>query len=71
MITSLKMYPLLDGYRGSAPANIDALVQAVARFAHMCQSFGDRLVDAEINPLFVNDGEIPVRAGDGILILSE
>ncbi|RZO38142.1 MAG: CoA-binding protein [Rhodospirillaceae bacterium] len=71
MITSLKMYPLLDGYRGSAPADMDALVQAVARFAHMCQSFGDRLVDAEINPLFVNDGEIPVRAGDGILILSE
>ena len=71
MIASLKTFPLLNGYRGSAPADIDALVGIVARFAHMCEFFGDRLVEAEINPLFAGNGDVPIRAGDGVLILRE
>ena len=71
MIASLKMFPLLTGYRDSAPADIDALVEAIARFAHMCEVLGDRLTEAEINPLFVGAGDVPVRAGDAVLILKD
>lgn len=69
MIASLKMYPLLEGYRGDIGADIDALAETIARFAHMCEVLGDRLVEAEINPLFVGPGKVPPRAGDGVLIL--
>ncbi len=70
MLASLRMFPLLKGYRGSTAANIDGLVEIIARFAHMCGCLGSRLVEAEINPLFVDDKEILPRAGDGILIFS-
>ncbi|MGB0630874.1 MAG: acetate--CoA ligase family protein, partial [Alphaproteobacteria bacterium] len=71
MIASLRMFPLLGAYRGSAAADMDALIETVARFAYMCQVLGARLVEAEINPLFVGGGDDPIRAGDGVLILKE
>ena len=71
MIKSLKIYPLLQGYRGADGADIDALVESVARFANMCQTFGDRLTEAEINPLFVGGGDNPVCAADGVLMLAD
>ncbi|WP_157664795.1 hypothetical protein [Bordetella genomosp. 9] len=37
---------LLDGYRGSARADVAALEDAILRFAAMAQSLGDRLVEA-------------------------
>lgn len=67
----LKTWPLLEGYRGRERADVPALVGAVLAFAGMAQSLGDRLVEAEINPLFVKPLGQGVCAADAIAILRE
>ena len=70
MIHELKTWPLLDGYRGRPRADIDALVTAIAAFARMAVQLGGRLVEAEINPIFVLPAGQGVRAADGVAVLA-
>ena len=70
MVVSLKTWPLLDGYRGRTKADIEALVKAIVAFSEMVAAFGDRLLEAEINPLFVLEAGQGVKAADGIAVLA-
>jgi succinyl-CoA synthetase beta subunit len=70
MVGRLKMFPLLDGYRGRARADVDALVQAIVDFSWMAAQLGTRLTEAEINPLFVLPHGQGVRAADGVAVLT-
>jgi acyl-CoA synthetase (NDP forming) len=70
MIHELKTWPLLDGYRGRPRADIDALVTAIVAFARMAVRLGGRIVEAEINPIFVLPVGQGVRAADGIAVLA-
>lgn len=54
---------------GRDRADVPALVDAVLAFARMAQALGDRLVEAEINPLFVRPLGQGVRAADAIAII--
>lgn len=65
----LKTWPLLDGYRGRERADVPALIEAVLAFACMAQALQDRLIEAEINPLFVKRMGQGVCAADGIAVL--
>jgi acyl-CoA synthetase (NDP forming) len=69
MVHELKTWPLLDGYRGRPRADVDALVSAVVAFSEMAAQLGSRLVEAEINPLFVLPGGEGIRAADGVVVL--
>jgi acyl-CoA synthetase (NDP forming) len=69
MVRELKGFPLLDGYRGRPVCDIEALIEAMLAFARMADALGERLVEAEINPLFVLPQGQGVRAADGLLIL--
>ena len=69
MAQSLKCWPLLNGYRGSPMADVNALVNAIVAFSNMAAQLGDRLVEAEINPLFVLPEGQGVRAADGVASL--
>lgn len=71
MLSKLKISMILEGYRGGARRDIAALTQAVLAFAAMCEALGDRLMEAEINPLFVLPEGEGVRAGDAVAVLSE
>lgn len=64
-ITELRGYPLLTGFRGSKPADIDRIVDTVMRVAAVAESLGDRIEAVEINPLLV-DGE-RVEALDALI----
>jgi acyl-CoA synthetase (NDP forming) len=55
MIDSLAIRPLLDGYRGSAPADIAELARIVSVVSHTVTRRGD-VTEMEINPL-IWDGE--------------
>jgi hypothetical protein len=68
MARELISWPLLDGFRGAPKADVDALIDAIVAFSRMTAHLGDRLVEAEINPLFV----LPAGqcAADGLLVLS-
>jgi acyl-CoA synthetase (NDP forming) len=69
MLEGLKVRRLLDGFRGQPRADIPALLQAVEAFARLAQDLRDRLVEAEINPLFVLPEGHGVQAADGLVIL--
>jgi hypothetical protein len=69
MIGELKSAPLLNGFRGRPKADIGALAAAVLAIADMAASLGDRLGEAEINPLFVLPEGKGVRAADGVVVL--
>jgi hypothetical protein len=64
---SLKTWRLLDGYRGKPKADVPALASAIAAFSRMVAQLGDRLVEAEINPVFVLPDGHGVRAADGVV----
>lgn len=65
-LRKLKMWPLLDGYRGRAKADVAALVHAIRCFANMAQCLDPHLLEAEINPIFVFNEGGGVKAADGI-----
>ncbi|SDC98558.1 CoA binding domain-containing protein [Cupriavidus sp. YR651] len=71
MIRDLKTWPLLDGYRGRPKADVEALADAIVAFSVMTASVGTRLVEAEINPVFVLPAGQGVRAADGVVVIGE
>jgi acyl-CoA synthetase (NDP forming) len=70
MARELKTWPLLDGFRGRPGADVRALLDAVVAFSCMAAQLGDRLVEAEINPLLVLPQGHGVRAADGVVVLA-
>jgi acetate---CoA ligase (ADP-forming) len=70
MAKDLKTWPLLDGFRGRPKADVEALVDAIVAFSRMAAQLGERLVEAEINPVFVLPQGQGVRAADGVVVLA-
>jgi hypothetical protein len=70
MAQDLKTWPLLDGFRGRPKADVNALVDAIVAFSGMAAQLGDRLLEAEINPVFVRAQGQGVSAADGVLVLA-
>ncbi len=52
MIESLKIYPLLEGYRGAPPKNIDKLIQVLIRLSYLAADYPE-ITELDINPLLV------------------
>ncbi len=50
-VDQLACRPLLDGVRGSEAADVDALIDAVARLTVIATILGDSLAELDINPL--------------------
>ncbi len=70
MVRELKTWPLLDGYRGRPKADVEALVSAIVAFSQMTAQLGERLIEAEINPVFVLAEGQGVKAADGVVVLA-
>jgi len=70
MARSLKTWPLLNGYRGRPVADVEALAQTIVAFSRMAAQLGERLLEAEINPVFVLPQGQGVRAADGVVVLA-
>jgi acetate---CoA ligase (ADP-forming) len=71
MLAQLKSRVLLEGFHGRAPADVQALYQAISQFAGLAQALGERLLEAEINPLFVLPAGQGVVAADGLVVLTK
>lgn len=52
MLTQLKSYPLLTGYRGRPPGDIEALKDTILRFSALIEDFPE-IETIEMNPLMV------------------
>ncbi|MBN2639437.1 MAG: GNAT family N-acetyltransferase [Bacteroidales bacterium] len=57
MIQSLKIYPLLEGYRGSPPKNIDKLIEVLIRLSYLAADYPE-IQELDINPLIVTPDEV-------------
>jgi acyl-CoA synthetase (NDP forming) len=53
MLAALRGAQVFDGVRGGAPADLDAVIDAVVRVADLAHALGDSLESLEINPLRV------------------
>jgi acyl-CoA synthetase (NDP forming) len=63
LIDRLKARRLLDGVRGAAPANLDAVADALARFSVMIADLGDLIAEADVNPVLCGpDGCVALDA---------
>ncbi|SCU74822.1 CoA binding domain protein [Cupriavidus necator] len=63
MIRSLRLYPLLDGARGQAPADVAAAARTVARLSEFACRHRDQVAEIDLNPILVRP------RGEGVAIL--
>jgi acetyl-CoA synthetase (ADP-forming) len=56
--------PLLDGWRGGAARDVEAIVGALVRLSWLAVDLGTRLIDLEINPLIAGEVGAGVCAVD-------
>ncbi len=57
MLESLKIYPLLAGWRGDAPKNIDKLIEALIRMSYLAADYPE-IEELDINPLVVTEKDV-------------
>jgi acyl-CoA synthetase (NDP forming) len=61
MIDRLKVRPLLDGFRGAPPADIDSFVDVVVAVSRLAHERGDELAAVDLNPVIVTaEGAVAV-----------
>lgn len=71
MARDLVTWPLLDGFRGRPKCDVEALAETIVAFSRMVAQLGDRLAEAEINPVFVLPAGQGVKAADGLVVLND
>lgn len=70
MLGRLKAWPLLDGFRGAPPADVDGAVGAMVALSEAVLAAGGDVSEIEINPLIVRPAGHGVVAVDGLVALS-
>ncbi len=70
MLKELKAYPLLQGYRGKAHADIKAACQAIEAFSQAVLALQDQVHEGEINPLLIKEQGQGVCMLDALVIRS-
>ena len=69
-LASIKGGKLLQGYRGKPKLDVDALADALVSVSRLAVENKDRLLEMDINPLFVYPEGEGVAAADGLIVLS-
>ena len=68
MLRSLKSFKLLNGYRGGAKCDIDALCDTFVSIADFASANRDTLKELDINPLFVYPEGEGVGVADALVV---
>ncbi len=71
MITSLKAYKMFTGYRGQPELDVEALADTLVAVSKFATANKDKLVEMDINPVFVYPKGKGVAAADGLIILKK
>lgn len=70
-LRGLKLYPLLEGYRGRPRADVDAAIDAIAGIADFVQKNEVEIEELDINPLIVCAEGKGAWIADALLVLGE
>ncbi len=57
MLQSLQIYPLLTGYRGSKPKNIEKLIEVIIRLSYLAADYPE-IEELDINPILVTPEDV-------------
>ncbi|MDO9436685.1 acetate--CoA ligase family protein [Hydrogenophaga sp.] len=63
----LKLYPLLTGYRGARPVDLDRLVDTVCRIGDFAASLGPRLLEFDANPVRISGSNICIADARAVI----
>jgi acetyltransferase len=67
MVRSLKMFPLLNGYRGAPKVDLDALAGLIGRLSEMAVDLRDIVEEVDVNPVIARaDSAV---AADALIVL--
>ena len=66
LLEGLKIWKLLCGVRGRAPADVDRLAMLLSRFSVICHALGEVVAEMDINPIIAS--ESAVLAVDAALV---
>jgi acyl-CoA synthetase (NDP forming) len=69
MIAQTRVAKLLDGYRGAAPLDADALADTLVRVSHLAADHAARIAEIDLNPVFVRPAGQGVVAADALVVL--
>ena len=53
MLDRLRLRPMLDGFRGAPPADLDALADVIVAVSRLAHERGDELAALDLNPVIV------------------
>ena len=57
MLESLKIWPLLNGYRGRPKVNVEKLIEILIRLSYLAADYPE-ILELDINPLLVGTGDV-------------
>jgi acyl-CoA synthetase (NDP forming) len=68
MLAELKAAPLLNGFRGTAKADIPALSQLISQVSVLAAAYRDRISEIEVNPVLVHPESQGVTIVDALVV---
>lgn len=70
MLRRLRAFPLLEGVRGSAAADIDTLAALISRVSEIAVAMGENLQELDLNPVLVHPAGQGCTLLDALILLS-
>ena len=70
-LASLKLWPMVTGYRGRAHGDVEALLDAIQAILAFATAHADRLLELDVNPLLVLPVGRGVLAVDALIRLAD
>jgi acyl-CoA synthetase (NDP forming) len=67
-LASLRSREVFAGLRGKRPVDREALVSAICAFGAFVETYGDQLVEVDVNPLIVGGERVPIAAVDALIV---
>lgn len=71
MLSSLKAFPLLNGARGRAKCDIDALANAISKIGNFAVENKNSIKELDINPMFVYEEGKGVGIADALMVVKD
>ena len=63
MLRRVKAHRLLDGFRGSEPADVEGIQDGLIRLGELIADF-ERIVELDVNPLIVGPADVGCAVAD-------